>query len=90
MVSIDGACGLERKRLTDSDTGEIKEAWAITVEEDADEVDIEFSTWLILGGLTESKTSNTRSGFSFLPWSLSKQDDDQTVDVLVILQLEKV
>lgn len=44
MVSIDGACGLSRKRLTDSDTGEIKEAWAITVEDQADEVDIEFST----------------------------------------------
>lgn len=45
---------------------------------------------IVLGGLTESKTTNTRSGFSFLPWSLSKQDDDQTVDVLVILQLENV
>jgi type II secretory pathway component GspD/PulD (secretin) len=45
---------------------------------------------IVLGGLTESKTTNTRSGFSFLPWSLAKQDDDQTVDVLVILQLEKV
>jgi general secretion pathway protein D len=45
---------------------------------------------IVLGGLTETKTTNTRSGLSFFPWSLSKQDDDVTVDVLVILQLEKV
>ncbi len=45
---------------------------------------------IVLGGLTETKTTNTRSGVSFLPWNLGKQDDDSTVDVLVILQLEKV
>lgn len=45
---------------------------------------------IVLGGLTETKTTNTRSGFSFLPLPLSKQDDDSSVDVLVILQLEKV
>lgn len=45
---------------------------------------------IVLGGLTETKTTNTRSGLSFLPWNLNKQDDDTTVDVLVILQLEKV
>lgn len=45
---------------------------------------------IVLGGLTESKKTNNRSGLSFLPWNLSKQDDDSTVDVLVILQLEKV
>ena len=45
---------------------------------------------IVLGGLTETKTTNTRSGVSFLPWNLGKQDDDSTVDGLVILQLEKV
>ena len=45
---------------------------------------------IVLGGLTETKTSDSRSSFSFLPWSLGKQDDNSTVDIVVILQLEKV
>lgn len=45
---------------------------------------------IVLGGLTETKTTNARSGFSFLPWSTASQAEDATVDVLVILQLERV
>lgn len=45
---------------------------------------------IVLGGLSETKTTNTRRGLSFLPWATSKQDEDSTVDVLVILQVEKI
>ena len=40
VVSIDGACGLSRKHVTDQDTGEISEVWAIS----GDDADIEYST----------------------------------------------
>ena len=45
---------------------------------------------IVLGGLTESKETNSKNGLSFIPWSLGRQAEDVTVDVLVILQLEKV
>lgn len=45
---------------------------------------------IILGGLSEQSDTNARGGLSFLPWNLSKQNSQSVVDVLVILQLEKV
>lgn len=42
VVSIDGACGLSRRTVTDSETGEITEAWAITDADD--DLEIEYST----------------------------------------------
>lgn len=58
----------------------------------------EFSTSLsmrhgdvvLLGGLNESKVANTSRSSPLLPWSTSRQDDDSSVDVLVILQVEKI
>lgn len=45
---------------------------------------------IVLGGLTETKETNSKNGLSFVPWALGRQAEDITVDVLVILQLEKV
>lgn len=49
VLSIDGACGLSRKSITDQQTGKVSEAWAITAnghnfDDDDDDLDIEFST----------------------------------------------
>lgn len=44
---------------------------------------------IVLGGLTETKSTNASSGFSFTNWKFSKLQDDATVDVIVILQIEK-
>jgi general secretion pathway protein D len=45
---------------------------------------------VVLGGLTETKKTNTKRGFSFLPFSLAKTDDESSTDVIVILQIEKI
>lgn len=45
---------------------------------------------VVLGGLTETKTTKTKRGFSFLPFSLSKTDDESSTDVIVIMQIEKI
>jgi general secretion pathway protein D len=45
---------------------------------------------IVLGGLTETKSTNSKTGLSFIPWALGRQEEDTTVDVLVILQLERV
>jgi hypothetical protein len=41
VVSVEGACGLDRRGVVDPDTGEIGEAWSLT---GSDEMEIEFST----------------------------------------------
>lgn len=45
---------------------------------------------VVLGGLTETKKTNAKRGFSFLPFSLAKTDDESSTDVIVILQIEKI
>ena len=45
---------------------------------------------VVLGGLTETKKTNTKRGFSFLPFSLAKTDDESSTDVIVIMQIEKI
>lgn len=45
---------------------------------------------IVLGGLTESRKSNTRRGLSFLPWALSASDDGGSTDVLVVLSLDRL
>lgn len=41
VVSIEGACGLDRRGVVDPETGEIGEAWSLT---GSDDMEIEFST----------------------------------------------
>lgn len=45
---------------------------------------------VVLGGLTETKTTKSKRGFSFLPFSLSNNDDESSTDVIVILQIDKI
>jgi general secretion pathway protein D len=45
---------------------------------------------IVLGGLTESKETNSKNGLSFISLPFARQSEDTTVDILVILQLERV
>lgn len=46
---------------------------------------------VIIGGLTQRRTGNTSSGFSFLPSALNaRQSTDDTTDILLVLSVERV
>jgi general secretion pathway protein D len=45
---------------------------------------------IVLGGLTETKKTDTKRGLGILPFWTSKQTDDSTTDVLIVFQVDKV
>lgn len=63
----------------------------LTTRELSTTVGIRGDEVLVLGGLDQKQTTETRSGFSFLPtWLSSKSDQDARTEVLVVLQATRI
>lgn len=45
---------------------------------------------IILGGLAESKTTETKTGFSFLPFFTGKSAEKKRSDIIVVMQLKQM
>lgn len=62
----------------------------LTKREISTRVDVKDGELLVLGGLASSKSSKSRTGFSFLSAFSGTSDDSTRTDIIVVLQAKKV
>lgn len=87
--SIDMVIDQQLSNFVRTDTG-VNESPTLIKRELKTSISARSGDIVVLGGLTETKTTKTKRGFSFLPFSLSKTDDESSTDVIVIMQIEKI
>lgn len=87
--SIDMVIDQQLSNFVRTDTG-VNESPTLIKRELKTAISAHSGDIVVLGGLTETKTTKTKRGFSFLPFSLSKTDDESSTDVIVIMQIEKI
>lgn len=62
----------------------------LTKREISTRVDVQDGELLVLGGLASTKSTQSRTGFSFLPGFTGKSDEDNRTDIIVVLQARRV
>ncbi|HBC1012803.1 TPA: type II secretion system protein GspD, partial [Escherichia coli] len=61
----------------------------LTKREIKTRVDVRSGEVLVLGGLASTKSTKSRSGFTFLPGFTGSSDEGSRTDIIVVLQAQK-